>query len=440
MAGNRTLKLSILADVDNLRKSLNQADGDVSGFGNKVSEYGKKAALAFAASAGAIAAASIEMVKNAAADEAAQRKLALTLENTSNATKEQIAAVEDYITKISLQKGITDDELRPAIERLNRSTKNVTISQELLNVALDVAKGTGKPLETVVAALSKAYDGNSASLGRLGLGIDSSILKSKDFDAIIIELKKNFQGFADQEANTFEGKLRRLQIGFDEAKESVGSLILDAITPLVDKFSTALVPAFQDTQAFVKDYLIPIFKEIYEFTKNLFTPIIDGLTEAFAKVTNAFKDNKSNLEPLINLMRNLWNFTKDYLAPFIGGALKIAFSTLGSVIAGVVNTVSRLVDIVTTAFNALKKLIDLVRNNPLTRGIGDLFGSSAPSAPNGFTGNPNIRNTGAPVNNITVNGAIDPISTARQIANILNIEATQSGSFKSLGGNLAYQA
>jgi hypothetical protein len=51
--------------------------------------------------------------------------------------------------------------------------------------------------------------------------------------------------------------------------------------------------------------------------------------------------------------------------------------------------------------------------------------SSGTIIPNKAMGGSNI--------NITVNGAIDPISTARQIANILNSEATKSGTFNSLG-------
>ena len=38
--------------------------------------------------------------------------------------------------------------------------------------------------------------------------------------------------------------------------------------------------------------------------------------------------------------------------------------------------------------------------------------------------------------NITVNGALDPISTARQIANLLNREATINGSFNRVGSSL----
>ena len=41
-------------------------------------------------------------------------------------------------------------------------------------------------------ALGKAYDGNAASLGRLGLGVDANILKSKDFNLIFQELTKTF--------------------------------------------------------------------------------------------------------------------------------------------------------------------------------------------------------------------------------------------------------
>jgi hypothetical protein len=35
--------------------------------------------------------------------------------------------------------------------------------------------------------------------------------------------------------------------------------------------------------------------------------------------------------------------------------------------------------------------------------------------------------------NITVNGAVDPIGTARQIATILNSEASTAGTFSNLG-------
>ena len=53
MAGNRTLKLSILADVDDLKKKLGDGGKEVDGFGGKLEKFGKVAAAAFAAAAAA---------------------------------------------------------------------------------------------------------------------------------------------------------------------------------------------------------------------------------------------------------------------------------------------------------------------------------------------------------------------------------------------------
>ena len=134
MAGqSRTLKLSILGDVDQLNKSLKAANSDVENSSSKIGDFGKKAGLAFAAAGAAAGAYAIKIgidgVKAALEDEKAQRILALTLENTTKATAAQIAEVEKYITKTSLAVGVTDDQLRPAFSRLVRSTKDVEEAQ-----------------------------------------------------------------------------------------------------------------------------------------------------------------------------------------------------------------------------------------------------------------------------------------------------------------------
>ena len=54
MAGSRTLKLSILADVDDLKKKLDTGSKEVEGFGGKLEKFGKVAAAAFAAAAAAL--------------------------------------------------------------------------------------------------------------------------------------------------------------------------------------------------------------------------------------------------------------------------------------------------------------------------------------------------------------------------------------------------
>ena len=174
MAEFRTLKLSILADVDNLKKQLGQGEKEVQSFGSKVADFGKKAALAFAAAAAAAGAyaakLAVDGVKAAIEDQKAQESLRRTLENVTGATEAQVKATEDYISTTAVAVGIADDELRPSLDRLVRATGDLTQAQRLQSIALDISAGTGRSLQAVTEALSKAQEGNLGGLTHLGCG------------------------------------------------------------------------------------------------------------------------------------------------------------------------------------------------------------------------------------------------------------------------------
>jgi hypothetical protein len=238
--GNRTLKLSILADVDDLKKKLGEADKAVEGNASKISEFGKKAAAAFAvATAAAVAYGTklaIDGVKAAIEDEQAQLRLAAALRTATGATEGQIKATEDFILQTSLATGVADDSLRPALQRLAVSTKDTGEAQRLLSLALDISKGKGIELETVANALGRAQDGNTTALGRLGLGLSKAELSTLSFTQVQEKLSDLYGGAAARNAETFQGKIDRLKVGFDEAKESLGVALL----PQVEKFITFL--------------------------------------------------------------------------------------------------------------------------------------------------------------------------------------------------------
>jgi hypothetical protein len=242
MAGSRTLKLSILAETKDLVAGLNTASKETESFGDKATAFGKKAALAFAVAGAAALAFGADAVKAAAEDALAQEKLAETIRATTNATAAQIAGVEDYITKTSIAIGVTDDQLRPAFSRLVRSTQDTEQAQRLLNLALDLSVAVGKPVETVANALGKAYDGNTAALAKLGLGLDANLLKSKDNEAIIKSLETTYGQFAEGAAETAAVKFERIRIATDEAKESIGAALLPVVEQLSDYVLTTVVP------------------------------------------------------------------------------------------------------------------------------------------------------------------------------------------------------
>jgi len=422
MAGSRTLKLSILADVDNLKKGLAQGTDDVQTFGSKIADFGKKAGIAFAvAGAAAVAYAgklAIDGVKSAIADAAAQEKLAITLRNVTGATDAQIKATETYITKTSLAKGVTDDELRPSLERLARATGDVTSAQKLQALALDVAAGTGKSLESVTNALAKAQEGSTTALGKVGVGLTRAELAGMSAEQVFAKLGDTFENQATAKANTFQGQMDRLKIAFDEAKETVGTFILQAITPMVENIVKYVMPALQ---AFIDgfqggDGLKNAFDDIIQVAKTILIPILDGLRSIFDRVKVAVRDNKEAFSAL-------WTFTKEYLAPFLGGAFRVALEVVGVAIGAVVTAVGLLIKAFQTLFEWGNKVKDF-----LTFGSGGGNASRSSFEMPGFNASPFVTAPGGGYsgqavnynNNITVNGAIDSESTARQIVDVLN--------------------
>jgi hypothetical protein len=213
--------------------------------GQKAGFLIRKAALPAAAAIGALAAGAVVATKAAAEDAAAADKLANTLGRVTKANQAALGAVEPYISALSQQVGVTDDELRPALGKLATATGDLTKSQELLGVALDVSAQTGKPLESVTTALAKAYSGQFGALNKLLPGFDQGIIKSKDFTAAQDELARLTGGAASESANTAAGQFRRFQITLQETKESIGAALLPVLN--------AFLPILQSVANWVQE-------------------------------------------------------------------------------------------------------------------------------------------------------------------------------------------
>ena len=469
MAGqSRTLKLSILADVDQLKKSLAQANGDVDDSSSKMGEFSKKAGLAFAAAGAAAGAYAVKLavdgVKAAIEDEAAQIRLATALKNATGATDDMIKSVEKQILKTSLATGVADDKLRPALQRLSLSTNDVTKAQDLLNLALDISQATGKGLDSVANALGKAYDGNTAALGKLGIGLSTAELKAMTFEQTQTRLSDLFGGAAAANAETFAGRLQILKVTFDEAKESVGAKLL------------------------------PIIQQLVEFVVNQVVPALGKFADFFKPITDAIDKNKETFTEFIG-------FIQKYVVPILVTVLGGAFKVVGEIAGGVINVIGAVIGYLNTlisgAVAGINALIGLY-NSTIGRipGVPDIRPIVAPSisvpTPNipkvttlsaptitvpsvsggstsssggstsgggvssaamgaaiagGFTDSQNAARLAAMGGggftdsqnaariNLTVNGAIDAEGTARTIVNVLN-----DSFFRGTGGAGALQA
>jgi hypothetical protein len=491
MADIRTLKLALLADTKNFIDGLDKADKETKTFSNKLDNALQKGAAAFlavGAAAGAMAIKiGIDAVKAAIEDEKAQASLAQTLRNTTQATEAQIAATEDFIDKTARATGVADDQLRPSLQRLLVSTKDLTQAQKLQALALDISAGTGKDLLSVSDALAKASDGNFKALKNLGVELKTSEtitkkvkvsqtdlkeaqLKNEDaslrlasaqerlnkaltkngadsieaqkaqnaveraqisldkasgkysdtvdkqgktikvtkeqtisFDEAVKQLTENFAGQADIAANTFAGRMARIKVALDEAKEELGKGLLPLLE-IFAKFATEkLAPALQG----LVDGLTAKGKQ--------------GLTRAFydagtGAVTFGYDmDNVQGQAYLLGeQLRRTTQLLVDMLDKVTGAAEGEGFKKLLTVITSVISGLERAISLYNSLPDFGKLLI-----NPLGQ-LAPLAGAAGqiPSV---------IKGQGTTVNNYNIKGAIDPQATARTITKVQNTANKTTG-------------
>jgi hypothetical protein len=242
-------------------KGFKQAESATDKLGKSVNSLGRKLGLAL--SVGAVLAFGKAAVRAAAEDEKAQKQLALALKNVG--LGRDAASSEAYIQSLQTEFGILDDDLRPAYQSLAIATKSTAESQKLMNIALDVAAANSLDVGQVTAALSKAYLGNNTALTKLGIGISKADLKTGNFDDILNKLAKTFKGAASQSANTFSGKMARLTVSIENAKETLGKGLIDSFMILTDSagieelqvkienFATSASENFKKLAGFLKE-------------------------------------------------------------------------------------------------------------------------------------------------------------------------------------------
>jgi hypothetical protein len=208
-------------------------------------------------------------------------------------------------------------------------------------MALDIAQATGKPVESVANALAKAYDGNTTSLGKLGIGLSAAELKTMSFTEVQGKLSDLFGGAAAANAETFQGRMARLKVAFDEAKETIGFALL------------------------------PIIERLVDFVVNQVVPNFEKFASAFDPIKEAIIENKDSFE-------TLFNFIGDYVIPILttlaGGALKVVGEVFGKIIGIIANAIDKIEEFVNKVRDMVNKVIELYNRIPLAPNLGLLGG------------------------------------------------------------------
>ena len=397
------LNVEILGEFKKLTAATQGANKQLSGLQGTASKISRNIGRAFATIGVGLSFAFItrelkEASQAAVEDAKSQGLLATALKNTTGANNAQIASVEKSISEMSRQASIADDDLRPAFAKLARATGDVEKSTSLMSLALDIAAGTGKSLDAVTTALGRAVgpDGTTGALERLVPAI-------KGASDPMGELERLFAGSAEKAANL--DPYQRLQVVLGEISESVGTTLL----PLLEKFASWFLTVVPGIQAF--------FKSI---TEALDSPPV---RKAFGSLEAALAQLGASLAKLFGISTT----------PAANG-----FISFFTVLAGVLETIVRTVDILVSGFKNAFPVFSTFSN--LVNGIASSLISisgytppALPSIPSSPTNGPNI--TSNPRQNVTININKGNV-TAKEIADAVNKGAKATGAPSISSGSI----
>lgn len=230
-------------------------------------------------------------------------------------------------------------------------------------------------------------------------------------------------------------------------------------TELSHALTTKVVPALKGVWQFVKQYVIPIVKDVMG-------PAIDGSRKLWEKMGGAIDRNKDSFKKALDNAKPLLDFLRDKVAPVVGTAVFQAFDKAAGALGNLVDALGWMLKKEDQLYGFLDKLKDKLNalpnlNSPggiagwITGKIGSLLGApaggggaapraatfgaargatlfGATSSLSGGGAGPSAsgRGTdlpGATTINITVQGAVDPMSTAKQIQSLLDRYAVRTG-------------
>jgi len=286
-----------------------------------------------------------------------------------------------FLNSLKLQYGVVDSQLLPAYQQLLTTTRSLAASQNLTNIALDIAARQNISVTQAADALSKAYLGNTKSVGALDLGISKATLASGDFYALLKEITTITKGAAAAGADTFSNKLARLKVAADLAKVSIGAGLVEALMQISNSTS------IDELQ--VK--IINFGKSAAETLSNIGTLISENivLIKSFAIIlAAAFTVNKIAsfiiaLEAIVKTVKTLRNallasaIARNFLFSPLGAAALTAgmFAAIGLAIKGV----EKLSDSSTKAKDNLSNLFSTMGVSGFTDSL-NLYGSPASNA------------------------------------------------------------
>jgi hypothetical protein len=410
---SRTLKLSILADVDELKKSLNVGAKDVDGFAGKIGDFSKKAALAFAAVAAAAGAMALKIGVDAVK---AASDLSETISKVGVLFGDTADDIEKFADSAASSLGQTKQQALDAAATFATFGKAAGLSGrdlskfsiDFVKLASDLASFNNTSPEQAINAIGSALRGEAEPLRQYGVLLDDASMRQAALELGIISTTKNAltpqqkvlaaqaliyqqtsaaQGDFERTSDGLANKTRILTAQLENAKVTIGEALLPIVLELATLFSEKVIPIVQkvaDAFSSKPEGMGGTLTNLANSIKGFVQPIFEGLRSAFEKIKATVIENKDEFQAFFDVVKAV--------APIIGNVIGAAFSVAGTVASTVLNLISNVLaalkGIINTAIDGINLVIkglNLIKPGSDIASIGKVGSSSSSTSTGGIS-------------------------------------------------------
>lgn len=352
MAGDRTLKLSLLADTKNLIDGLNKGKKESETFGDKIDNINRKVGLAFAAMGAAATAMAVKFTKDAIG---AASDMEETISKVGVIFGDTADEIEKFASTAATNLGQSKQEALDAAANFAIFGKAaglsgqalVDFSVDFVALASDLASFNNTTPEEAIMAIGAALRGEAEPLRRYGVLLNDATLKAAAMElgiyagngALTAQQKiLAAQKVILEQTGIAQGDFARTSDGLANSQRQIEAAVKDAQAQL----GQALLPTMLQLATFVEQTVVPAF-----------TAFIAGLTGQ-GGLSESFTKSQKSAEEWGKRARKVFDLLVDLkeVALVTAGVLTTIF-VVSKIQAAVMATIALIKGII-AAYNALR--------------------------------------------------------------------------------------
>lgn len=341
MATQVPVKAVITAD-DRASSTLKNFGNSVERTNRSFNKAAKAAAIGLAAAGAAAVAFGVSAVKAFSESEQVMAQTNAVLKSTKNVAGVTAKQVSKIATSLQNVTKFSDETIQSGENLLLTFTKiGKDIFPEATEVMLDMSQALGQDVKASAVQLGKALQDpilGVTALRRVGVNfstaqrdvIENLVKTGQSAEAqrlILKELQTEFGGSAKAAGETFAGKLEILKNQFDDIKESIGKVIVEALSPLAARLSTFV--AGDQFQNWLKQLTVWLQVNLPIAINYIVNELIPNLINIFNALWPTVKVVLSAFAALIGFLASHTWVVKTLAAAFI--ALKVAMAISAAV-------------------------------------------------------------------------------------------------------------